>query len=72
MVWIMPMGYEVDKQILELYVEHMLSKLVDPNEERFWTYKEKILKISSVVQESDDSKEGLERGWGSCREHEDN
>lgn len=44
-IWIMLMGYEVEEKILELYAHHMLSQLVDPNEERFGTYKEKILKL---------------------------
>lgn len=43
--WILPMGYEVEEKILELYAQHLLSKLVDPNELRFVTYKEKSLKL---------------------------
>lgn len=43
--WILRMGYEVDEHILELYAQHLLSQPVDPNEERFGTYKEKSLKL---------------------------
>lgn len=39
------MGYEVEEQILEVYDQHLLSQLVDPNEERFKTYKEKSLNL---------------------------
>lgn len=48
--WIMPMGYEVDEQILELYTQHLLSKLVDPSEERFETYAKKSLKLQRQLK----------------------
>lgn len=40
---IMPMGYEVEEQILEMYSQHLLSKSVDTSEERFDTFFEKDL-----------------------------
>lgn len=43
--WIMPMRYEVDEKILELYAQHLLCKPVDPSEERFSTYVEKSLML---------------------------
>lgn len=42
---IIPMGYEVDEEILELYAQHLLSKPIDPSEERFGTFTEKDLKL---------------------------
>lgn len=39
------MGYKVDGQVLEIYAQHLLSQPVDPNEERFRTYKEKSLAL---------------------------
>lgn len=37
--WIIPIGYEVEEKILELYAQHLLGKPMDPNEEIFGTYK---------------------------------
>jgi len=37
-VWIRPMGYEVDEKILELHIQHLLSQPKDPKAERFGTY----------------------------------
>lgn len=45
--WIMPMGYEVEEEIIELYAQHLLSKPVDTFGERFETYAEKSLKFHS-------------------------
>lgn len=50
-VWIMPMGYEVDANTLDMYAQHILSKLVDEKEERFGTYKEKSLSLHSQFTE---------------------
>ncbi|XP_059078088.1 uncharacterized protein LOC131876662 [Cryptomeria japonica] len=44
-VWILPMGYEVDEITLDTYAQHLLSKLVDENKERFGTFKEKDLSL---------------------------
>lgn len=43
--WILPMAYEVDGQVLELYAQHLLSQLVDLKEEKFGTYKGKSLSL---------------------------
>lgn len=45
--WIMPMGYEVEGHVLDMYAQHLLSKPVDKSEERFGTYKEKSLSLHS-------------------------
>lgn len=37
----MPVRYEVDSQTLEAYTQHLLRKPVDPQEEKFGTFKEK-------------------------------
>lgn len=44
-VWIIPMGYEVEEQISEIYTHHMMNKLMGPKQERFGTYAEKSLKL---------------------------
>lgn len=44
-VCILPMGYEVDAQKLEVYAQHLMSKLVDSNEPRFVTFKEKDVEL---------------------------
>lgn len=44
-VWIMPMGSEVEEHILELYVEHLLSKPWDLTEEMFGTFEENNMKF---------------------------
>lgn len=44
-VWIMPMGYEVDGNTLDAYAQHLLRKPFDGKEERFGTYKEKNLDL---------------------------
>lgn len=44
-IWIMPMGYKVDGNILDTYAQHLLSKLVDEKEERLDTFKEKDLDL---------------------------
>lgn len=46
------MGYEVDKDILIVYVEHILGQLVDTTTERFGTYKEKSLQVHSELEKS--------------------
>lgn len=43
--WILPMGYEVDAQTLEVYAQHLLIKSVDSNEPRFDTFKEKDMEL---------------------------
>lgn len=74
MVWIMVMGYEVDEIFLELYAQHLLSQLVDPNEERFETYKEKSLKLhqqfkKSVIQKKAQKEvEALAKSMGISKE----
>lgn len=40
-VWFMPMGYEVSGDTLNVYAQHILSKLIDTTKERIGTYKEK-------------------------------
>jgi len=50
-VWIMPMGYEVDEQIVELHVQHMLSQPKDPKAERFGTFEELSIKIHVELKE---------------------
>lgn len=47
--WIMPMGYKVEEDILIVYVDHLLSKLVDPSVSRFGTFKEKSLKVHAEL-----------------------
>lgn len=49
-IWIMPMGYEVEERILELYVQHLLSKPLDPFEERFGTYAEKNMQFHEQLK----------------------
>lgn len=44
-VWILPMGYEVDAATLDAYAQHMMSQSVDEKEERFGTFKEKDLEL---------------------------
>lgn len=44
-IWIMPMGYEVDGNTLDVYAQHPLSKLVDKEEERFNIYNKKDLDL---------------------------
>lgn len=39
------MGYEVQEQNLDIYTQHLFSKMVDPNKETFGIYKEKSLKL---------------------------
>lgn len=39
------MGYEVDAQIIERYAKHLLSKLVDTQEPKFGTFKEKDMEL---------------------------
>lgn len=41
------MGYEVDENTLDIHAQHILRKPVDGKEERFGTYKEKILSLHS-------------------------
>ncbi|XP_059064620.1 uncharacterized protein LOC131856733 [Cryptomeria japonica] len=48
--WVMPMGYEVDKDLLIAYVDHLLAQLVDTTIERFGTYKGKSLQVHSELQ----------------------
>lgn len=38
-VWIIPMGYEVDGNTLDAYAQHLFNKLVDEKEEKFGTFK---------------------------------
>lgn len=42
-IWIMPMGYEVDAKILEMYAQNLLSKPIDTSYERFGTFAKKDL-----------------------------
>lgn len=44
-VWIMPMGYEVDEKILNMYAQHLLSNPKDTTVERFGTYEELSMKL---------------------------
>lgn len=43
--WVMPMGYEVDKDLLVSYTNHLLAQPIDTTIERFGTYKEKLQKV---------------------------
>ncbi|XP_059073725.1 uncharacterized protein LOC131874392 [Cryptomeria japonica] len=43
--WVMSMGYEIEANILNIYVGHLLSKSVDPNVPRFGTFKEKSIQV---------------------------
>lgn len=43
--WVMPMGYEVEADLLIAYVDHLLSTPVDPNATRFRTFKEKYIEV---------------------------
>lgn len=45
MIWIMPMGYEVEENILKVYAEHLLSMPLDTTEERFGCYAEKSMQL---------------------------
>lgn len=45
----MPMGYEVEVDILIAYVDHFLSTSIDPNATRFGTFKEKSLEVHSEL-----------------------
>lgn len=42
---IIPMGYEVDAQILDMYAHHLLRKPLDTSKERFSTFVEKDLQL---------------------------
>lgn len=44
-VWMMPMGYELDYVTLEAYAQHLLSQPLDPKEGKFGTFKEKDLSL---------------------------
>lgn len=44
-VWIIPMGYEVDEATLDAYAQHLLKAPVDEKEEKFGTNQEKHLKV---------------------------
>lgn len=44
-VWIMPIGYEVDVVTLDGYAQHLLTTPVDEKEEKFGTAQEKGLKV---------------------------
>lgn len=44
--WVLPMGYEVDKDLLIAYVDHLLEQPMDTTTKRFGTYKEKSLQVS--------------------------
>jgi len=44
-VWIMPMGYEVDEKILDMYAQHLLNKPKDDSVERFGTYEDLDVKL---------------------------
>lgn len=48
-IWIVHMGYEFDVNTFNMYAQHLLSKLVDEKEERFGTFKEKILSLHSQL-----------------------
>ncbi|XP_057868374.1 uncharacterized protein LOC131075547 [Cryptomeria japonica] len=39
------MGYEVDVQTIESYAQHLLTKLDDPQEPKFGTFKEKDMEL---------------------------
>jgi len=56
-VWIMPMGYEVDEKILELHVQHLLSQPKDPEAKRFGTFKELSVKIHVELRQPEIKKE---------------
>lgn len=49
-IWIMPMGYEVEERILDLYAQHLLSKPLDLFEERFGTYVEKNMQVHEQLK----------------------
>lgn len=51
-VWMMPKGYEVDAEILEIYAQHLLCKLIDASKERFGTSTEKDLQLHSQFNRS--------------------
>lgn len=44
-IWIMPMGYEVEENNLEMYAKHLLSKPLDLIEERFGSYAKKDMQV---------------------------
>lgn len=48
--WVMPMGYEVDKDLLVAYVDHLLAQSVDTTTETFGTYKEELMKVHSELK----------------------
>lgn len=45
------MGYEVDKDLLVAYVDHLLSQLVDTTAKHFGTYKERSLQVHSKIKQ---------------------
>lgn len=47
--WVLPMGYEVDKDLLISYANHLLEQPTDTTAERFGTYKEKSLQDHSEL-----------------------
>lgn len=50
--WVMPMGYEVDKEVLVTYADHLLGQPVDSTTKCFGTYKEKSLQVHSELNQS--------------------
>ncbi|XP_057873186.1 uncharacterized protein LOC131079291 [Cryptomeria japonica] len=48
--WILPIGYEVDKDLLIAYADHFLDQLVDTSTERFGKFKEKLLQVHFELQ----------------------
>lgn len=46
----MPMGYEVEGNILELYAQHLLSNPLDSTEGRFGTYEEKDMQVHEQLK----------------------
>lgn len=48
--WIHPLGYEVEEQVLEAYVQVLLSSPKDPNEPRWGTYEEKTREVDAKLK----------------------
>lgn len=47
--WVMPMGYEVEADLLIAYADHLLEQPVDSNATRFGTFKEKSIEVHSEL-----------------------
>ncbi|XP_059076730.1 uncharacterized protein LOC131875992 [Cryptomeria japonica] len=48
--WVVPMGYEVEEDLVVGHAKYLLAQLIDTTIERFGTYKEKYLLVHSELR----------------------